>query len=70
MIEGGQGMLVLSRKVNESVVIGDDIVVMVLEMREGKVRLGFKAPGNISIHRKEVKDAIDRDRANGEAAKT
>jgi len=51
-------MLVLSRKKNESVVIGDAIVVTVVEIRGDKVRLGIQAPREISIHRQEVFSAI------------
>ena len=53
-------MLVLSRKKSESVVINDDIVVTVVEVRGDKVRLGIQAPREIPVHRKEVLDAILR----------
>jgi carbon storage regulator len=51
-------MLVFSRKVGEHFVIGDDITVTVLEIREGKVRLGIVAPAQIPVHRSEVYQAI------------
>ena len=51
-------MLVLSRKKNEAIVIGDDIVIHVIEIRGDKVRLGIVAPKEISVHRQEVYDAI------------
>ena len=51
-------MLVLSRKKNESIVIDEDIVVTVVEIRGDKVRLGIEAPRNIPVHRREVLDAI------------
>lgn len=51
-------MLVLSRKKRESIVIDDQIVVTVLEIRGDKVRLGFDAPRDRSIHRQEVYEAI------------
>lgn len=51
-------MLVLSRKKNESIVINDDIVVTVVEIRGDKVRLGIVAPKEIPVHRQEVHDAI------------
>lgn len=51
-------MLVLSRKKNESIVINGNIEVKVIESEDGKVRLGIEAPKSISIHRKEVFDAI------------
>jgi carbon storage regulator len=53
-------MLVLTRKPNESVVINDDIVVTVVEVRGDKVRLGIQAPRDVSIHRSEVFAAIQR----------
>lgn len=53
-------MLVLSRKKNESVVINDDIIVSVVEIRGDKVRLGFDAPQQVSVHRREVYDAIKK----------
>lgn len=51
-------MLCLSRKKSESIVIGDDITVMVVEIRGDKVRLGITAPKEVSVHRQEVHDAI------------
>ena len=53
-------MLVLSRKKNDIVRIADDITVMVVEIRSDKVRLGFTAPPNVSVHRGEVYDAIQK----------
>ena len=51
-------MLVLSRKLNESIVIRDNIVVMVIEIRGDKVRLGIEAPKEVPVHRREVYDKI------------
>lgn len=51
-------MVVLSRKKNESVTIGDNIIVTVIEIRGDKVRLGIEAPRDMPLHRKEVYDAI------------
>lgn len=51
-------MLVLSRKKNESIVINDDITVTIVEIRGDKVRIGFSAPKEVTIHRQEVYDAI------------
>lgn len=51
-------MHVLSRKKNEAIVIGDNIVVTVVEIRGDKVRLGIEIPREMSLHRKEVLDAI------------
>ena len=53
-------MLVLSRKVNESIVINDNITVIVVEIRGDKVRLGVEAPKEVPVHRREVFDAIHR----------
>jgi len=51
-------MLVLSRKKNESIVINDDITIVVVEIRGDKVRLGVEAPKEVPVHRREVFDAI------------
>ena len=51
-------MLVLSRKKNESIVICDDIVVTVVEVRGDKVRLGIEAPREVPVHRREVYNQI------------
>jgi len=53
---------VLSRKKNESIVINDNITIMVVEIREDKVRLGVEAPKEVPVHRREVYDAIQRER--------
>jgi len=53
-------MLVLSRKKNESIVINDDITIVVVEIRGDKVRLGVEAPKEIPVHRREVFEAIHR----------
>ena len=54
-------MLVLSRKKDEKIVIGDNIEIMVVEIRGDKVRLGINAPREVSVHRGEVYDAIKRE---------
>jgi carbon storage regulator len=51
-------MLVLSRKKNESIIINDNIVVTIVEVRGDKVRLGIEAPREVTVHRREVYDAI------------
>ena len=69
-------MLVLSRKKNESIVINDDITIVVVEIRGDKVRLGVEAPKEVPVHRREVFDAIHRNEQNAggekkpDAAKT
>ena len=59
-------MLVLSRKKNESIVINDDITIVVVEIRGDKVRLGVEAPKEVPVHRREVYDAIKRNEAANE----
>ena len=53
-------MLVLSRKKNESIVINNEITIVVVEIRGDKVRLGGEAPKEVPVHRREVYDAIQR----------
>lgn len=53
-------MLVLSRKKNESIVINNEITIVVVEIRGDKVRLGVEAPREVPVHRREVYDAIQR----------
>jgi carbon storage regulator len=54
----GVAMLVLSRKKNESIIINDNITVTVIEIRGDKVRLGIEAPKHVTVHRREVYEAI------------
>jgi carbon storage regulator len=54
-------MLVLSRQRDETIMIGDEIEVTVVDIRGDKVRLGINAPKSVSVHRKEVYDAIRRE---------
>ncbi len=54
-------MLVLSRQRDETIMIGDDIEVTVVDIRGDKVRLGITAPKEVSVHRKEVYEAIKRE---------
>jgi len=54
-------MLVLSRQRDESIIIGDNIVITIVDIRGDKVRLGIQAPTEISVHRQEVYEAIQRD---------
>jgi carbon storage regulator len=60
-------MLVLSRQRDESIIIGDNIVVTVVDVRGDKVRLGIEAPREVSVHRREVYEAIQRE--NQQASK-
>ena len=54
-------MLVLSRQRDETIMIGDDIEITVVDIRGDKVRLGINAPRDIMVHRKEVYEAIRRE---------
>jgi len=54
-------MLVLSRQRDETIMIGDDVEITVVDIRGDKVRLGITAPREIQVHRKEVYDAIKRE---------
>ncbi len=54
-------MLVLSRFRNESIMVGDDIVITVVDIRGDKVRIGVEAPQIVAVHRQEVYDAINRE---------
>jgi carbon storage regulator len=60
-------MLVLSRQRDESIIIGDNIVITVVDVRGDKVRLGIDAPREVSVHRREIYEAIQRE--NQQAAK-
>ncbi|HLO99882.1 MAG TPA: carbon storage regulator CsrA [Fimbriimonas sp.] len=51
-------MLVLTRKVNQTIVIGDSVEVVVLEVRGEQVRLGIRAPRDVTVHRKEIYEQI------------
>ncbi len=55
-------MLVLSRKLYESILIGDDIVVTVLEIKGTSIKLGIEAPRNITVHRSEVVKRIKEEK--------
>ncbi len=54
-------MLVLSRQRDETIMIGDDVEITVVDIRGDKVRIGINAPTHIPVHRKEVYDAIKRE---------
>jgi len=68
-------MLVLSRQRDETIMIGDDIEITVVDIRGEKVRLGINAPPHVAVHRKEVYDAMRREKQaaairNGEPSLT
>ena len=54
-------MLVLSRQKDETIMIGDDVEITVVDIRGDKIRLGIKAPPHIPVHRKEVYEAIQKE---------
>ena len=55
-------MLVLSRRKEESIIVGDNIEVKIIDVRGKKVRLGITAPRSIPVHRKEIYEAIKREK--------
>lgn len=55
-------MLVLSRKKDEAIRIADNIVITVVDIRDGKIRLGITAPRDVPVHRQEVWEALQRER--------
>lgn len=62
-------MLVLSRRVGESIVIGDDVTVTVLEVRGDVVRVGIQAPRSVAVHREELlRELADSNRASATAS--
>ena len=60
-------MLILSRKINESIVIDGKIVIKVLRIDKDNVKLGIQAPPEVTVHRQEIQDLIDKGHANGKA---
>ena len=60
-------MLILTRRVGESVMIGDEVSIMVLGVKGNQVRLGFNAPRTIAVHREEIYRRIKREQAGGGA---
>ncbi len=59
-------MLVLSRQKDESIMIGDDVEITIVDVRGDKVRLGINAPRNIAVHRKEIYLAIQKEKEQNE----
>lgn len=60
-------MLILTRKVGETVVIGDEVTVTVLGVKGNQVRLGVNAPREVAVHREEIFDRIRREKSEQEA---
>jgi carbon storage regulator len=63
-------MLVLSRQRDETIMIGDDIEITIVDIRGDKVRLGITAPKSVAVHRKEVYEAIKRENRQAAQIKT
>jgi carbon storage regulator len=63
-------MLVLTRRANQSIVIGQDVTVTILEIRGDQVRLGIRAPKEVSVHREEVFAEIRRENQRAAAAQS
>ena len=63
-------MLVLSRQKDESIMIGDDVEITIVDVRGDKVRLGINAPRNIAVHRKEIFLAIQKEKEDQKVANT
>jgi carbon storage regulator len=61
-------VLVLTRKASQSIVIGENIVITILDVHRDQVRIGIEAPRDIDVHRQEIFDALQR--ANREAAQS
>lgn len=60
-------MLILRRRVDQEIMIGDDISIMVTELTKETVKIGVKAPRSLAVHRREVYDLIKKQAAEGEA---
>ncbi|MDO5309245.1 MAG: carbon storage regulator CsrA [Planctomycetia bacterium] len=56
-------MLVLSRYKDQSIYIGDDVIVTIVDVRGDRIRLGIEAPANVPVHRQEIYEAIQRENA-------
>ena len=62
-------MLVLSRYKDQSIYIGDDIVVTIVDVRGDRIRLGIEAPADVPVHRQEIYEAIQNEKAEASATR-
>ena len=63
-------MLILTRKVGETLMIGDEIEVTILSLKGNQVRIGVNAPKDVPVHREEIYDRIKREQAGNEVGNT
>jgi len=63
-------MLILTRRVGETLMVGDDVTITVLGVKGNQVRIGVKAPKTVSVHREEIFDRIRSERGEEAAPKT
>lgn len=62
-------MLILTRRVGETLMVGDDVTVTVLGVKGNQVRIGVNAPKDVAVHREEIYERIRKENEGGEAAK-
>lgn len=63
-------MLILTRRVGETLMVGDDVTVTVLGVKGNQVRIGVNAPKDVAVHREEIYDRIRKENEGGDAVKT
>jgi len=59
-------MLILTRRVGETIMVGDNVTVTVLDVKGNQVRIGINAPKDVAVHREEIYDRIQRERTDSE----
>ena len=63
-------MLILTRRVDETVMIGDEVTITILGVRGNQVRVGINAPKSVAVYREEIYERIKREQQGGDGAKT